>query len=208
MDCVPRALHKPLMRILMLTFNVAYRGGATFYRALHLSQGLARRGHRVMLMASSPGKVLRFHEQEKMGVTMVEAPGIFPSRWRYGYDPYEVLRRITWIFPRRFDIVHAFDNRPVVIYPALAARRKGSRLVMDWCDWFGRGGAAEERANRVMRAVMGYVDTYYEEAFRHRADATDADGKLVHPQRLLVRQQPRPLRRVRRAALGPQRPLR
>ena len=160
------------MQILFLSFNVAYKGGATFYRAMHLAQGLACLGHQVTLIASSPGNMVRFSQKVKKGFRLVEAPGIFPTRWRHGYDPYETLRRVKWVSQRTFEIVHAFDSRPVVIYPALFAHRKGSRLIMDWCDWFGRGGAAEQRANPILRTVMRYADTYYEEAFRRRADAT------------------------------------
>ncbi len=157
----------------MLNHNVAYTGGGTFYRALSLAKELAGRGHRLTLLASSPKSILRFIRQEMEGVTLWLSPGVLPTRWRYGYDFYESWRRQTWLAGQAetFDIVHAFDSRPTVIYPALAAQRRGARLVMDWCDWFGRGGAVEERANPVGRALLGPLETYYEEAFRGRADA-------------------------------------
>jgi len=160
------------LKILLLNHNVAFSGGATFYRALQLARGFARGGHSATLMASSPRNVWDFQEQIIDKVRLIISPGILPTRWRYGFDPYEILRRIRRVRGAQYDIVHAFDNRPTVLYPALACQKKGSRLVMDWCDWFGRGGAVEERTNPFLRIPLRYLDTYFEEAFRLHADAT------------------------------------
>jgi glycosyltransferase involved in cell wall biosynthesis len=73
---------------------------------------------------------------------------------------------------RQFDIVHAFESRPVVIYPALQVRNRGAALVMDWADWFGRGGSVEERENPVIRSTLRFVETYYEEHYRKQALGT------------------------------------
>jgi len=160
------------MRLLMLNYNKAFVGGGSFFRSLHLGRHLARRGHRVTIMASSPNAVIRFRRREVDGVELLEAPGLIPPRWRYGYDFYEVFRRLHWLSKQHFDIVHALECRPVVIYPALAAQRHGAKLVIDWYDWFGRGGSVEQRSNVLMRTLLRPVETYYEEAFRHRANAT------------------------------------
>ena len=45
-------------------------------------------------------------------------------------------------------------------------------MVMDWCDWFGRGGSVEERPNPLVRAALRPVETLFEEAPRPWADAT------------------------------------
>lgn len=157
------------MKILFLNNNVAYRGGATFYRALNLAQRLAKRGHAVTLIASSYSRIARFSIHRTGALTLVEAPGMMPGRWRYGYDIYDALRRVLFVAGKDYDLVHAFDSRPTVIYPALRARRNGACLVMDWCDWFGRGGAVEERPNPLMRALLRKPETYFEESFRHLA---------------------------------------
>jgi len=68
--------------------------------------------------------------------------------------------------------VHAFESRPAAIYPALAWQRRGATLVMDWCDWFGRGGSVEERPNPMVRALLRPAETYFEEHFRTRAAGT------------------------------------
>jgi glycosyltransferase involved in cell wall biosynthesis len=59
-----------------------------------------------------------------------------------------------------------------VIAPALALQQRGIPLVIDWCDWFGRGGSVEERASAVQRTVLRPVETFFEERFRTCADAT------------------------------------
>jgi glycosyltransferase involved in cell wall biosynthesis len=54
-----------------------------------------------------------------------------------------------------------------VILPALYwQRRRRARLILDWCDWFGRGGSVEERPSRWVRAVLRPVETFFEERFR------------------------------------------
>jgi glycosyltransferase involved in cell wall biosynthesis len=168
------------MRILMLNHNVAFTGGATFFRALQFARHLAAQAEQVTLLCSQPAGVGHFAERNLDGLQLVTAPGILPRRWRYGYDYYEAWRRVRWLRQQpRYDIVYAFDSRPVVIYPALAAQRSGARLVMDWCDWFGRGGSVDERRNAVVRLVLGPLETYYEEAFRRQADATTVISSVL-----------------------------
>jgi glycosyltransferase involved in cell wall biosynthesis len=159
------------MRVLILNHNVAFRGGATFYRAFHIGKGLTERGHYVTLIASTAKWRLRFNSICYGNMRLLEVPSLLPPRWRYGYDYYEALRRISWIGKSEYDIIQAFDSRPVVIYPALFSQNQGARLVMDWSDWFGRGGAVEERKNSITRFILRYLETYYEENFRKKADA-------------------------------------
>jgi glycosyltransferase involved in cell wall biosynthesis len=72
------------------------------------------------------------------------------------------------------DIVHAFDSRPTVILPSLMlVKRCQVPLVMDWADWWGRGGTIESReTSRLTRFVVRAPETWFEEAFRSRADKT------------------------------------
>jgi glycosyltransferase involved in cell wall biosynthesis len=63
-----------------------------------------------------------------------------------------------------------------VILPALAARRSADArmpLFIDWCDWWGRGGTQADRPGHpLVKGVYGPVETWFEEAFRTRADWT------------------------------------
>jgi len=157
----------------MLLYNPVGKG--TYWRALFLARGLARRGHKAVLMATPQHRRIRFHTRQdsQEGVTLVTAPDILGGPLRFGWDPYNALNRINWIRGTDFDLIHGFECRPTVIVPALHWKhQQGGRLVLDWCDRFGRGGSVEERPNPLTRAVLRPVETYFEEHFRSQADGT------------------------------------
>jgi glycosyltransferase involved in cell wall biosynthesis len=159
----------------MLLFGLAGKG--TYWRALHLARSLARRGHVLTVVATSRGNRLRFdiRSDVQAGVTLVETPDLLWDSLRSGWDPWDVVSRIGWARKQEFDLVHAFESRPTSILPALyLQRRQGVRLILDWCDWFGRGGSVEERPNRLVRALLRPIETFFEDAFR-----TQADGATV-----------------------------
>jgi glycosyltransferase involved in cell wall biosynthesis len=172
-----------MLRIAMLAFNVAGKG--TYWRALALGQELVARGHRVTLLAISPGRRWRFDIRRIRGVTVVETPDLLPGSLRSGWDPWDVLARIGWLRRRTFDLVHAFENRPVALLPAVYLQRKqGLPLVSDWCDWFGRGGSVEERPNPLVRAVLRPVETFFEEVPRPRADGVTVINTILRQKAL------------------------
>lgn len=169
------------MDILFLNHNVAGQG--TFHRAFGFARHLVQRGHKVTLVTTSRKGRRAHREAVRQGVHVVEAPDLLWGRLRSGFDPWNTLWRISYLRNRRFDIVHAFDSRPVVALPALAMKRRGRcRLVMDWCDWWGRGGTISERSGCAYRTFFEPVETFFEEAFR-----TKADGTTVISQALLER---------------------
>jgi glycosyltransferase involved in cell wall biosynthesis len=160
----------------MIVLNQVGKG--TWLRVACFSRGLVRRGHQVALMAMSPKSRWRLCERDLDGVQLVETPDLLTGSLRSGWDPYDTIRRILWLRGHAFDIVHAVESRPVVLFPALIAQKRGAKLVMDWCDWFGRGGSVEERPP-LMRLVLSPVETYFEERFRTRADATVTINKFL-----------------------------
>jgi glycosyltransferase involved in cell wall biosynthesis len=163
----------------MLVFNPVGKG--TYWRALHLARSLAKRGHDLTVLATPRQRRLRFASRAdaQAGVTLVEAPDLLGGPWRLGWDPGNVVMRLTWVRKRQFDVVHAFESRPTVIFPALYGQRRGARLILDWCDWFGRGGSVEERPNRLMRSLLRPVETFFEERFRARADGATVINSLL-----------------------------
>jgi glycosyltransferase involved in cell wall biosynthesis len=70
-------------------------------------------------------------------------------------------------------VVHAFDSRPTVVHPALRCARENPQalFVMDWADWWGRGGTIRERSGLLFERTLGRIETYYEEGFRLRPHA-------------------------------------
>jgi len=163
----------------MLVFNVVGKG--TYWRALALGQGLVARGHSVTLLAISPTARWGFDVRAEKGVTVVETPDLLPGSLRSGWDLWDVVSRIAWLQSRTFDLVHAFEGRPVTLLPALYMQKgRGLPLVMDWCDWFGRGGSVEERPNPIVRTVLRPVETFFEESFRSHADGSTVINTVLH----------------------------
>jgi len=175
------------MRILFLNHNVARRGG-TFYRAFDIARYLVRRGHEITLLTISADRRWGFEVEESEGVTIVHTPDLLCSLARTGWDPWDVVNRIAYLRGKQWDIIHAWDCRPVVILPALYARYQsrssGGKLVIDWCDWWGRGGTQAERPGRWLKLLYGPVETYFEEAFRTRADATTVISQALYQRAL------------------------
>jgi glycosyltransferase involved in cell wall biosynthesis len=166
-------------RVLMLVFNAVGKG--TYWRALHLGHWLVRHGHQVTILAMAPRQRLRMAAHMDQGVRVVAAPDALWGSLRSGWDVWETLRRIHWLRGTTFDLVHAFEARPTVLLPALYLQicRK-IPLVMDWCDWFGRGGSVEERPNPWVRTVLRPIETFFEERFRTRADGTTVICSTLH----------------------------
>lgn len=166
------------MRILMLGLNQPGKG--TFWRMWHLSRQMVLRGHTVTLIAASPRARLRGHTFASEGVTIVETPDLLWGPLRSGWDIWNSAYRIGWLRGRPFDVVHAFETRPVNLLPALAARRHGLAVCFDWCDWFGRGGSVEERPNPLIRGLLRPVETFFEERFRRQSVGTTVICSTLH----------------------------
>jgi glycosyltransferase involved in cell wall biosynthesis len=167
------------MRLLFLNHNVAWSGG-TFFRAWHLARLMARKGHDVTLLTIAPRARVRLAAARRDGVLVIETPDLLWGSARSGWDPWNVLRRSAYVVSREWDIVHAFDSRPAVILPALVVQRRGAALVLDWADWWGRGGTIEERAQGAsVRWLVRPVETWFEEAFRTRAAATTVISRAL-----------------------------
>jgi glycosyltransferase involved in cell wall biosynthesis len=161
------------VKLLYLNHNVVHTG--TFVRAAHLARELAGAGHDVTLVTTHSTGRLQGAEREWCGVRIVEAPDLLPGAARTGWDAWNTAWRMRRLAAERFDLVHAFDSRPAVIFPALAVHRRcAAPLFMDWADWWGRGGTIEERSGWIVRTFFGPVETWFEEAFRKSATAHTA----------------------------------
>lgn len=163
----------------MICFGITGKG--TYWRALKLARGLARHGHTITVMSTARVERRRFitSADRQAGVTLVESPDWMRGFLRSGWDPYNTWMRWQWERNRWFDLVHAFESRPTAIYPALAWQRRGAKLVIDWCDWFGKGGSVEERPNLIIRTLLRPVETHFENRFRLRADGTTVINSVL-----------------------------
>jgi glycosyltransferase involved in cell wall biosynthesis len=157
------------MRLLFLNHNVAWRAG--FFRAYHWARYLARKGHHLTLLTISESNVWGFESQHAEGVHLVKTPDLLTGRLRSGWDPWDTVNRILYLASDRFDLVHAVDSRPVCILPALVLQKlRGATLVLDWLDWWGRGGTIAERSQCLAERGFAPIETFFEEGFRRWAD--------------------------------------
>jgi glycosyltransferase involved in cell wall biosynthesis len=166
------------MRILYLTHNVTWKGGGAFFRAYHQGRFLVQRGHKVTMLSISPDRKRGFEHRESAGVEIIESPDLLPGMARSGWDPWDTLQRILYLRQNdEFDLVHGLESRPVVAVPALYLKRtRGIPTILDWADWYGRGGTASERS-RPVRLVMEPLETLCEELFHPMADGCVAMGE-------------------------------
>lgn len=182
------------MNILLLLFNTVGKG--TYWRALYFARELSRLGHNVTLVATSRRE--RWHisiqKDRASTVTLVETPDLLWGPGRSGWDLWNTLRRIVWANGRSFDIVHGFECRPTVLYPALYLQKRGTTLLFDWCDWFGKGGSVEERESPIMRSILRPIETYFEENFRTRAHATTVINTVLRERAIALGVPPKTIR--------------
>ncbi len=157
------------LNILMLNHNV--RGVGTYHRCRYFAKPLVGSGHRVTILTNSKANRLSFFSNTQNGIKIIESPDMLWGQLRSGWDPINALRRIAYLSKEKFDVIHAFDSRPTVILPALFLAKKWKcRLIMDWCDWWGRGGVASSRKPRWLNKIFEPVETFFEENFRKYAD--------------------------------------
>lgn len=160
------------MRILLLNHNTI--GNGTYFRAYHFGRQLTARGHKVTLITTSKKNRIRGIFLFEDDIDIIQSPDLLQGRGRTGWDLWNTFWRIFYLRNRTFDIIHAFDSRPAVILPAIYSRRaNGGKLILDWADWWGRGGTIEERTtNPILNNLVRPIETYFEESFREFADGT------------------------------------
>ncbi|VGO12156.1 hypothetical protein PDESU_00707 [Pontiella desulfatans] len=157
-----------------------------------LARFLAERGHHVTLLCIADHAKFRMKKYMQDGVCFIETPDLLFGSLRSGWDPASVLRRRTMLGKLGvFDLVHVFETRPATIYPVLRFLKKHpAPLVIDWIDWWGRGGIITTNRPKWYQVLFGPFETFYEEHYRTLANATTvictalghrAEGLGVHP---------------------------
>ena len=165
------------MRILMINHLRRYR---CWHRAGSFALQLDERGHDVTLLVISDKERRRFSESVYRGVRLVECPDLLFGNARSGWDPVCAIRRMLWLArdSRSYDVVHLFETRPATIIPGLwFARATKTPLVIDWNDWWGRGGIISVRRPWWYKLAFGGLETFFEEYFRRFAHATTVISK-------------------------------
>jgi glycosyltransferase involved in cell wall biosynthesis len=161
------------VRILLIVHHRRWRAA---YRSRVIAAELARRGHSVTLVVTADTERWRFHETtEKDEVRVVDSPDLTWGRLRSGWDPICALRRTAWLWRgnETYDLIHLFETRPATILPGLVMRwRSRAPVVIDWIDWWGRGGIIAVNRPLWYRLLFAWAETFFEEHFRPYADGT------------------------------------
>jgi glycosyltransferase involved in cell wall biosynthesis len=173
------------MKILMLNHNVVER--STFYRAFYFGRELVDRENQATLATISRRNVLRPAVEVREGVRIIETPDLGISLARTGWDPWDAAWRIARFLGERFDVVHGFDCRPVVLGPCLALKALAhTPWITDWADWWGRGGVISQRTSWIGRVAFAPFETFLEERFRHLADQVTVTSRALEQRTLAL----------------------
>ena len=168
------------MRILFLNHNVIWK--SAFHRCFYFAKMLVDNGHETTIITNHPRNKFHFNREKIEGVDVVQSPDLLFGSLRSGWDLFNVLRRILWMFfssGEKFDLIHAFDTRPTVILPALLySKIKNVPLIIDWGDWWGRGGAISLRKNK-LNYFFSPIEVFFEEFFKKYADQITVVSPLL-----------------------------
>lgn len=146
-----------------------------------MARELCLKGHQVTILTNSPQECIRFKVYKYQNVNIVETPDIFWGQLRTGWDPLNVIRRCLYLKDKKYDVIHAFDTRPTVILPALFYKWKIKKIaiIIDWADWWGRGGAISLRNHKLLNTLFSPFETFFEEYFRRFADYTTVTSSAL-----------------------------
>jgi glycosyltransferase involved in cell wall biosynthesis len=157
------------VKVLLLIHN--QQGTGPYPKVLEQSEALQELGAQVTLLCTSRTARIQMSETEERGVRVVVAPDLLWGRLRQGVDLWNTVRRIRFVTGGTFDVVHAIDTRPAVIFPALWRKWKvGTPLVLSWWDLFGVEGAALDRWGPLYARTLGRLEGIFEVSFRRYAD--------------------------------------
>lgn len=157
------------MNLLFLNHNIIWK--STFHRCFRFAKELIKLDHKVTIITNHPKNKKDFKISSIDGVRVVETPDLFTGKLRTGWDPINVVRRIHFLKNEEFDLIHAFDSRPTVSLPGLYySASKKIPIVMDWGDWWGRGGAINLRKEKILNFFFEPIETFFEEFPKKYAD--------------------------------------
>jgi glycosyltransferase involved in cell wall biosynthesis len=157
------------MNIFMITHKQKF---SSLPRSYAMGQQMVLRGHRVTLMLISEHKRTGITEYEWDGIRVIETPDLLWGRLRSGWDPWDVVNRCLFLrkVTEHYDLIHCFETRPATIYPALYFSNKNHiPIITDWNDWWGHHGLIDVNRPFLYRHLAGWIETYFEEAFRVKA---------------------------------------
>lgn len=166
------------MRILLID-HCQYITGA-LSKTIEVAEALADYGHEVTLIATSKTNRFSCKYFTKEKVRYILAPSLLWGKLRNGADLWDTFRRITSLKGLEFDLVHAYDCRPTVIFPALYLKYVCSvPLIHEWADLFSKEGTISERSGRLYQITLGNLEALFDTYFRRYADGCIAVSDVL-----------------------------
>jgi glycosyltransferase involved in cell wall biosynthesis len=166
------------LRILMITHHRRFKARL---RSHALAKELVKRGHEVTLMVIADTRRNQIFEDTWDDVHVVETPDLLWGKLRSGWDIWDTFNRIWYLKDcRKFDLIHAFETRPATIFPVLYyLKHHRVPLVVDWIDWWGRGGLIYENRPWWYQKTFAWIETFFEEHYRPLAQSTTVISRAL-----------------------------
>ena len=136
------------MNILFSHYAIIYKEG--FGRSFMLAKNLARLGNSVTFLTCQPSNQFKFpyYTVKEENVLIIAFPDFVPNFFRRtGFGILSTVLKCFYILSKNYDIVHS-DNghRPSSGIPCvLHSLFRKSKHIMEWWDYFGRGGQYDEK---------------------------------------------------------------
>jgi len=149
------------MKVLFIHYAIIDKEG--FGRTYKFAKELAILGHEVVLITTQPSNAFSFpfKVEYRNKVKIISFPDILPNNFRRtGFAVFSAILKLIYLIKRHhFDIVHSdTGHRPSAAIPAFFLQFF-YRIphVMEWWDYFGRGGQFEEKSF-LKKITHGYYD--------------------------------------------------
>jgi glycosyltransferase involved in cell wall biosynthesis len=161
-----------LLQVLMVSHHRKHKSAP---RSHAIARSLVQNGHKVTLLLTSDKSKFGIVESNWDGVRTIETPDLLWGKARSGWDIWNIYNRLHFLNcdKQGYDLIHCFETRPASIYPVLLYNHTHHLpLVIDWNDWWGRGGLIQINRPWWWRVFFDKLETYYEEHFRLLAQGT------------------------------------
>lgn len=140
-----RVIKKNHLKVVIINHNPKERG--TYHRCYGFAKELVKKGHQVYFFCLTPLPGEGLNKYQECGIDFIELPWFSTGGF---FSAAEHFFRGLYIFcfaalKRRVNIVHSFNTAsPMVGFSTflifLIKRFKGIKLIVDWDDWWGKGG--------------------------------------------------------------------
>jgi len=149
------------MKIMYFCAGPEWRG--TFYRAFFLAKYLVKAGHKVRLICPSKNEASKFMTYTCNGVDIIAYPTHRTMFKWIMFQPTTIMINLTMRLLKNSDLVHTFSvsaaNLAVSLFSRyLNALRFSKKTLVDWDDWWGRGGPVADWGSSLIETAATFIE--------------------------------------------------